>query len=175
MFAWPGGLESGRSYELSVERTDENGATRTSAAKTVKVVGEAPEPEPIAESDDGSIKVMSVTGAAGDAGLVYGHSWTMAGEGLLDAEGVAGKEQDTYLAGWSLRGSIAGEAESGAILGGTSADGETLVLDSTFDVLDAPTAGTYENCELVAWLSKKSDHEYSEQLVVPVGTVVVAA
>ena len=52
---------------------------------------------------------------------------------------------------------------------------EGVVLDSTFDVLDAPAPGTYENCELVAWLSRKSDHEYSEQLVVPVGTVVVAA
>ena len=50
----------------------------------------------------------------------------------------------------------------------TPPSGETLVFDSTFDVLDAPAAGTYENWELVAWLSRKSDHEYSEELSVPV-------
>ena len=92
---------------------------------------------------------------------------------MLNAEGVEDKDQDTYVIGWSLRGSIAGEEQSGAIVGGVSADGETLVLGSAFDALDAPAPGTYENCELVGWLVRKSDREYTEVLVVPVGCVVV--
>ena len=117
---------------------------------------------------------MSVAGAAGDGGaFVYGHGWALTGEGLLDEAGARGTEQDTYITGWSLRGSVAGEAEVGGIRGGTSEDGAMLVLDSTFDVVDAPAPGTYGDCELVAWLARKSDSEYIESFVVPVGSVVV--
>ena len=46
-FAWPGGLDSGKSYSVTVSRTDVNGVTRTSAAKTVAVVGEVVPPAPV--------------------------------------------------------------------------------------------------------------------------------
>ena len=45
-FAWPSGLVAGKSYRVMVERTDVNGVTRTSAAKTVAVVAGAVAPEP---------------------------------------------------------------------------------------------------------------------------------
>ena len=47
-FAWPAGLVAGKSYRVTVERTDVNGVTRISAAKTVTVkAGEPTPPEPI--------------------------------------------------------------------------------------------------------------------------------
>ena len=46
-FAWPRGLVAGKSYRVTVERTDVNGVTRASSPKTVSVVaGEAPPETP---------------------------------------------------------------------------------------------------------------------------------
>ena len=44
-FACPAGLVAGKSYRVTVERTDVNGVTRTSAEKKVVVVAGAPGPE----------------------------------------------------------------------------------------------------------------------------------
>ena len=86
VFAWPSGLESGKSYELSVERTDENGATRRSAAKTVKVVGDAPAPTPIWESTDGLVKIMSVSDSETGSTFTWGNVWDILGEGFTGTE-----------------------------------------------------------------------------------------
>ena len=43
-FAWPAGLVAGKAYRVTVERTDVNGVTRTSAEKKVAVVAGAPGP-----------------------------------------------------------------------------------------------------------------------------------
>ena len=43
-FAWPSAIESGKRYAVTVTRTDLNGVTRTSSAKTVAVTGSAPAP-----------------------------------------------------------------------------------------------------------------------------------
>ena len=43
-FAWPTGLAAGKSYSVTVSRTDANGVTRTSAAKKVSVVAGAMPP-----------------------------------------------------------------------------------------------------------------------------------
>ena len=83
-FAWPTGLVAGRSYRVAVERTDVNGVTRTSAEKTVSVVAAAtpPEPEPIAQSSDGKVKVMSAVGGGEGGAFTPDEGWTLEGEGL---------------------------------------------------------------------------------------------
>ena len=84
-FAWPAGLVAGKRYSVEVERTDVNGMTGRSQAKTVTVVTGAtpPEPEPEGESTDGTVKVMSIVDADPDAEmLTAGHQWEVTGVGL---------------------------------------------------------------------------------------------
>ena len=84
-FAWPAGLVAGKRYSVEVERTDVNGMTGRSQAKTVTVVTGAtpPEPEPEGESSDGTVKVMSIVDADPTAAMpTSGHQWKINGEGL---------------------------------------------------------------------------------------------
>ena len=67
-FAWPDGLDSGKSYSVTVSRTDVNGVTRTSAAKTVAVVGAVVPPTPVGAP---SIEEAQSTGQ--NAGVVNLH------------------------------------------------------------------------------------------------------
>jgi len=46
-FAWPNGLTAGKSYSVTVSRTDVNGVTRTSSAKKVTVKAGATPPPPV--------------------------------------------------------------------------------------------------------------------------------
>lgn len=86
VFDWPSGLESGKSYTITVERTDMNGVKRTSAPRSVKVVGEAPAPTPIWESEDGLVKIMSVSDAETGSTFTWGNVWDMLGEGFTGTE-----------------------------------------------------------------------------------------
>ena len=84
-FAWPAGLVAGKRYSVEVERTDVNGMTGRSQAKTVTVVTGAtpPEPEPEGQSTDGTVKVMSLVDGDEEATmLTAGHQWDVTGEGL---------------------------------------------------------------------------------------------
>ena len=87
-FAWPAGLVAGKSYRVTVERTDPNGVTHTSTAKTVTVKEGTtpPTPVPIWESSDGLVKVLSVAdGETGDT-LTWGNAWSVQGEGFTGTE-----------------------------------------------------------------------------------------
>ena len=81
-FAWPSGLAVGKSYRVMVERTDVNGVTRTGGGRTVTVVAGGAAPEPIAQSSDGKVKVMSATGGGEGGAFTPDGDWTLGGEGL---------------------------------------------------------------------------------------------
>ena len=114
-FAWPAGLVPGKTYAVRVERTDVNGVTRTGTGRKVAVVAGAvppgPEPEPIAESEDGTFKIMSITDGGQSETFTAGHTWTMRGEGLTggasgwelediallpNGEAAPGEEEDAF-------------------------------------------------------------------------------
>ena len=81
-FDCPNALVSGAKYLVSVERTDANGVPRVSATKPVLVSGESADPEPIGQSEDGTVKVFSMTDQTGAEILTAGNNWRIDGEGL---------------------------------------------------------------------------------------------
>ena len=83
-FAWPEGLVAGKKYLVRVERTDPNGVVRASASKSVTVVAGAtpPAPEPIGQSEDGTVQVFSMTDQTGAEILTAGNNWRIDGLGL---------------------------------------------------------------------------------------------
>ena len=66
-FACPDALVAGKSYHVTAERTDVNGVVRMTNAKSVVIKAGAtpPVPEPIGQSEDGTVQVYSITDQTG--------------------------------------------------------------------------------------------------------------
>ena len=78
-FAWPGALVAGKSYTVTVERTDPNGVTRTSSPKvvTVKEGATPPGPTPV---DPTVTAINDGTFHAGAGNVVTGANMRFADE-----------------------------------------------------------------------------------------------
>ena len=163
-FAWPTGLVAGKSYRVTVERTDVNGVTRTSAAKTVSVRASAtpPVPEPIAQSSDGVVKVMSAADAETGDTFTWGDEWTLRGEGF---EGSA--------AGWEVAfGVMTLDAGEDPISLDVSTESATEVSASALPGSEVE-AGTYPNAVLKLTIERRDgDDPVSETLNIPIHLVV---
>ena len=169
-FAWPAGLVPGKTYTVRVERTDVNGVTRTGTGRKVAVVAGAvppgPEPEPIAESADGTVKIMTLTDGGQSETFTAGHTWAMTGEGLF-TEAAEGRRWRLGMAGITIPG-----VESAMLAAVTSAaDGKsaTLALESFSEL---PPAGTYANATLTIPLVSESDPGAEDTLEIPITFVV---
>jgi hypothetical protein len=165
-FAWPAGLVPGKTYTVRVERTDVNGVTRTGTGRKVAVVAGAvppgPEPEPIAESDDGTVKVMTLTDGGQSETFTAGHTWAMTGEGLFGdfGEGHSWIIDTASVEGLGGQGGI----PLGCVM---SADGTSATLSS--DAAAVP-AGTYANAKVK--LTLVDDGTGVEALEIPITFVV---
>ena len=153
-------LEAG-DYKLVVKSRggDAAGPLQTSfrRVKYMRVVD--PEPEPIAQSSDGKVKVMAMSGGEGGA-FSPGEDWTLEGEGLW-GEFVEGSP-------WILSGPevSAGGASYPATFGAMT--GGTAVVTAE---AGPEEAGTYD-AELRINLSNVDPEAASETLVVPFRLVV---
>ena len=161
-FAWPSGLESGKSYAVTVERTDMNGVKRTSAARTVKVVGSAPAPTPIWTTEDGQVKAFSASDDETGETFTWGDLWKVLGEGFRDSE--AGWFPETALI------QTTPESEGAALEVATSGDGELQLRPEDVTAL-AP--GDYPNAVLSVGFAHNSDEGLvTESMSLPVHLVV---
>ena len=77
-------LLPGGDYKLVVKSRagDAGGPLQTSFRKVKYLRVVDPEPEPIAESSDGKVKIMSIEDGGQSETFVAGHAWTLGGEGL---------------------------------------------------------------------------------------------
>ena len=165
-FAWPAGLVPGKTYTVRVERTDVNGVTRTGTGRKVAVVAGAvppgPEPEPIAESEDGVVKVMSIADSETGDTFTCGNDWIIQGENLKDS-----------APGWRVEAvhlvTASGANPIGVVIDSTSAT-ECVVH---VDPVDKPEAGDYPNAVLMLDMSNtESGSLIAETLELPIHMVV---
>ena len=165
-FACPAALVAGRKYSVKAERIDPNGVTRTSTAKTVtvKAAEPTPPPEPIAETRDGLVKVMSVADDETGDTFTYGDTWRARGEGFVGT-----------APGWAVNMAFI-QLEP---------DAEAIALD--FDVRGAAeikldskeeypvAAGDYPGAKLMVEFchpdAEDPDEQVSETLVMPIHIV----
>ena len=77
-------LLSAGDYKLVVKSRagDAAGPLQTSFRKVKYLRVVDPEPEPIAQSSDGKVKIMSIEDGGQSEAFVAGHAWTLGGEGL---------------------------------------------------------------------------------------------
>ena len=160
-----GNIEPG-DYKLVVKSRagDAEGPLQTSfrRVKYLRVVDPEPVPEPIAESSDGVVKVMSVSDAETGDTFTYGDDWTLVGEGFTGSE-----------PGWFAEVEFLnlgdGSEPIALELGATSATQLTVTGHEEL----APAAGTYPDAAIEIGIARYDGEELvSETLNVPIHLVV---
>ena len=120
---------------------------------------------PIAQSQDGTVKVFSVKDNGQATVFTYGHNWILTGRGLTDNGG------DT---GWSVAmvqlktAPGADLVEMGHVC---AADGRSLTVSNDSSV--PPAAGIYENARIVLQLQKRDSMIDPEYLEIPLAKLIV--
>ena len=120
---------------------------------------------PIAQSQDGTVKVFSVKDNGQATVFTYGHNWLLTGEGLKANGG------DT---GWSVAMAqlkIAPDADPAEMGHVCAADGRSLTVSGAGSI--PPAAGTYENARIVLQLQKRDSMIDPEYLEIPIPKLVV--
>ena len=165
--AVPGGIAKG-AYVLEVTTFGLVGETTPRVFRKPVTLVEAvpaPVPVPIAESEDGTVKVFSVKDNGQATVFTYGHDWLLTGEGLKADGG------DT---GWGVAMAQlktapgASPVEMGHVC---AADGRSLTVSGAGST--SPAAGTYENARIVLQLQKRDSTVDPEDLEIPIAKLVV--
>ena len=156
-------LLPGGDYKLVVKSRagDAAGPLQTSFRKVKYLRVVDPEPEPIAESSDGVVKVMSVSDGETGETFTWGDAWTALGEGFKDS-----------AAGWFVEVAMLKPTPTG--------EGVMLTHDvkSATEVEftgtgSAPAAGDYPNAALEIGIAHYVEEELvAETLTVPIHLVV---
>ena len=145
-------LEAG-DYKLVVKSRagDAAGPLQTSfrRVKYLRVVD--PEPVPIAQTQDGRVKVMSLKDGASAAEFTLGHTWAVAGSGV-EHVGVVEEDDVWYLEEVKMQ---VGDAEV-EFTGTLDGHGGTTIAPRAGSA-DGVEPGTYENVTLVYQVAKLSD------------------
>ena len=128
---------------------------------TVRAAAPVP-PEPIAQTSDGQVKVMSVADGGQSETFAFGHEWTASGEGFTGSE-----------AQWFAElASVRTMPEADAVMASCHAiDANTLKIEC--DAGDAPAAGDYPDATLEIGMARDDAGELvTEALSIPIHLVV---
>ena len=123
-----------------------------------------PEPEPIAQSEDGTVKVFTLTDGGQDATFTAGNEWTMTGEGLF-TEAATGRRWKIASATVNELGEFPGVSVSLT----ASGDGRSATLLTGSEL---PPAGTYADARLLVGLENESDPGDIDAFTIPITFVV---
>ena len=160
-------LLPGGDYKLVVKSRagDAAGPLQTSFRKVKYLRVVDPEPEPIAESSDGTVKIMTFTDGGQSETFTAGHTWAMTGEGLF-TEPAEGRRWRLGMAGITIPNETAVLVEVTP-----AADGKSATLGQE-PYSELPPAGTYANATLTIPLVSESDPGASDTLEIPITFVV---
>jgi hypothetical protein len=154
-------------YKLVVKSRggDAEGPLQTSfrRVKYLHVVDPAP-PVPIAQSEDGTVKVFTLTDGGQGATFTAGHEWAMTGEGLF-TEAETGRRWKIASATVNELGEFPGVSVSLT----ASGDGHSATLLTGSEL---PPAGTYADARLLVGLENESDPGDIDAFTIPITFVV---
>ena len=128
---------------------------------TVKAAAPIP-PPPIAETEDGQVKIMTLTDGGESSPLRFGHEWAATGSGFQDSE-----------AGWYVELAILRPTPEGEPIDvGCLATSDTA-LTVTSNPEAAPAAGDYPNATLdIGFAHDDAGELVAESLTIPIHLVV---
>ena len=154
-------------YKLTVKSRagDAAGPLQTSSRKVkyLRVVDPVPPPMPIAESEDGLVKVMSLTDDGQSETFTTTDAWTMTGEGLF-TETAEGRKW--HIDTVEVRGN--GVAQTMTVTD-VSEDGRTATIEClAVDI----NAGTYTDMTLEVNIRTDGESDEYETLVIPIPTFI---
>ena len=156
-------------YKVVVTVTDESVAGNRDASYNVKMLSApAPEPEPIDETPDGQVKVMTATDGGQGETFTFGHEWKIGGVNMFDGahrpEGID----------WTLSevGVQVGEGGYHIFDATYAADGTLITVDSSGSST-TPEPGTYDNAKICI-MAQKTGEPNPIGLEIPVKLVVEA-
>ncbi len=143
------------------KRTPE-GELRTLVKSVTILTGEEPPPTPIAETEDGQVKIMTLTDGGESSPLRFGHEWAGTGSGFQNSE-----------AGWYVELAILRPTPEGEPIDvGCLATSDTA-LTVTTSPESAPAAGDYPNATLdIGFAHDDAGELVAESLTIPIHLVV---
>ena len=150
-------------YKVVVTVTDESAAGNRDASYNVRMLA-APQPEPIAQTSDGSVKIMTATDGGQSGTFTFGHEWKLGGSGLSASSPAGGRfaiDSAKVVYG-------DGEFDYSALEFESSADKTVMTLRKMPDGMEIP-AGTYPDAKIRLSAFNGTTAEYLE---VPVNLVV---
>ena len=150
-------------YKLVVKSRagDAEGPLQTSFRKVKYMRVEDP-PEPIAETEDGQVKIMTLTDGGESSPLTFGHEWAGTGSGFQNSE-----------AGWYVELAILRPTPEGEPIDvGCLATSDTALTVTTSQE-SAPAAGDYPNATLdIGFAHDDAGELVAESLTIPIHLVV---
>ena len=128
----------------------------------VDVEGEPSPPPPIAETEDGQVKIMTLTDGGESSPLRFGHEWAGTGEGFQNSE-----------AGWYVELAILRPTPEGEPIDvGCLATSDTALTVTTSQE-SAPAAGDYPNATLdIGFAHDDGGELVAESLTIPIHLIV---
>ena len=133
---------------------------------TVKAAETPPEPDPIAQSEDGTVKVLSLSDGGQSATFTAGREWAMTGEGLFTEAAAGRRWRIARIAVDDL-----GEYPAVGVDVAASGDGKSATLAAGGEL---PPAGTYASAKLLVSLENESDPGDVDSFAIPITFVVGA-
>lgn len=132
--------------------------------KPVTLVEAIPEPEPvpIAETSDGTVKVMSLEDGGQSAEFTFGHDWIARGKGFS----MEASTEHWWISSLEVKN---GETDLADMIPAVSENGTKLTASPT--EASEPPAGTYPDAALLIHLTKNGA---TETLALPINLVVNA-
>ena len=156
-------LLEGGDYTLWVESRggDAEGPLQRDKCKVKYLRVEDP-PVPIAETEDGQVKIMTLTDGGESSPLTFGHEWAGTGSGFQNSE-----------AGWYVELAILRPTPEGEPIDvGCLATSDTA-LTVTTSPESAPAAGDYPNATLdIGFAHDDAGELVAESLTIPIHLVV---